>query len=149
MTRPFFVIVEQVFRWAHYLQIFLLASVAFFHLANAPILPVTALYIKQLGGSSELTTFTVLSAQLVMVPMAWETGRLCDSWGKKPIMAVAFWVLHSDRRTKPFIVVNCAALPENLIESELFSYEKGAFTGALNRKAGKFESARGRNNLPR
>ena len=48
---------------------------------------------------------------------------------------------HSDRRNAPFIVVNCAALPENLIESELFGYEKGAFTGALNRKTGKFESA--------
>lgn len=50
---------------------------------------------------------------------------------------------HSDRRKAPFVVVNCAALPENLIESELFGYEKGAFTGALNRKAGKFECAQG------
>jgi transcriptional regulator with GAF, ATPase, and Fis domain len=50
---------------------------------------------------------------------------------------------HSDRAHGPFIVVNCAALPENLIESELFGYEKGAFTGALQRKPGKFESAQG------
>jgi DNA-binding NtrC family response regulator len=50
---------------------------------------------------------------------------------------------HSARRNSPFSVVNCAALPENLIESELFGYEKGAFTGALNRKPGKFESAQG------
>jgi DNA-binding NtrC family response regulator len=50
---------------------------------------------------------------------------------------------HSDRCKGPFIVVNCAALPENLIESELFGYEKGAFTGALHRKVGKFESAQG------
>lgn len=50
---------------------------------------------------------------------------------------------HSARRNFPFAVVNCAALPENLIESELFGYEKGAFTGALNRKPGKFESAQG------
>ena len=71
----------------------LLAAVALFHLANAPILPVTALYIKQLGGSAQLTTFTVLSAQLVMVPVAWATGRLCDTWGRKPVMAIAFWVL--------------------------------------------------------
>jgi DNA-binding NtrC family response regulator len=48
---------------------------------------------------------------------------------------------HSERRNAGFIVVNCAALPENLIESELFGYEKGAFTGALNRRAGKFEGA--------
>ena len=50
---------------------------------------------------------------------------------------------HSDRNNRPFIVVNCAALAENLIESELFGYEKGAFTGAMQRKAGKFESAQG------
>ena len=43
----------------------------------------------------------------------------------------------------PFIAVNCAAIPENLIESELFGYEKGAFTGAVNKKLGKFESADG------
>lgn len=50
---------------------------------------------------------------------------------------------HSARRNLPFAVVNCAALPENLIESEFFGYEKGAFTGALSRKPGKFESAQG------
>ena len=73
--------------------LFLLVAVALFHLANAPILPVTALYIKQLGGSNALTTFTVLSAQMVMVPVAWATGRLCDAWGRKPVMAIAFWAL--------------------------------------------------------
>jgi DNA-binding NtrC family response regulator len=48
---------------------------------------------------------------------------------------------HSSRKDKPFIAVNCAALPNDLIESELFGYEKGAFTGALKRKPGKFEIA--------
>ena len=43
----------------------------------------------------------------------------------------------------PFVAVNCAAIPENLIESELFGYEKGAFTGAVNKKIGKFEAADG------
>ncbi len=50
---------------------------------------------------------------------------------------------NSTRAKKPFIKVNCAALPENLIESELFGYEKGAFTGALTRKRGRFELAEG------
>jgi len=47
----------------------------------------------------------------------------------------------SDRKDKPFIVVNCAALPANLIESELFGHEKGAFTGAIEKRIGKFEQA--------
>lgn len=49
----------------------------------------------------------------------------------------------SVREDKPFIAVNCAALPKDLIESELFGYEKGAFTGAVKRKPGKFELAAG------
>jgi len=49
--------------------------------------------------------------------------------------------LNSSRRNGPFVVVNCAAIPTTLIESELFGYEKGAFTGAANRKEGKFEQA--------
>jgi transcriptional regulator with PAS, ATPase and Fis domain len=48
---------------------------------------------------------------------------------------------NSPRRTKPFIAVNCAAIPENLIESELFGYEPGAFTGAVSRTIGLFEAA--------
>ncbi len=49
----------------------------------------------------------------------------------------------SDRANMPFIAVNCAALPEHLLESELFGHEKGAFTGAIARKPGKFELANG------
>ncbi len=50
---------------------------------------------------------------------------------------------HSTRRDKPFIKVNCAAIPKELIESELFGYERGAFTGAVSSKPGRFELANG------
>ena len=48
---------------------------------------------------------------------------------------------HSRRADKPFLVINCVAIPENLLESELFGYEKGAFTGAAHRRMGKIEQA--------
>ena len=50
---------------------------------------------------------------------------------------------HSSRSQRPFVVVNCAAIPANLIQAELFGYEKGAFTGATERKIGKIEAANG------
>jgi transcriptional regulator with PAS, ATPase and Fis domain len=50
---------------------------------------------------------------------------------------------NSSRRAKPFTAINCAAIPENLLESELFGYESGAFTGALSRKIGLIEATSG------
>jgi two-component system response regulator HydG len=50
---------------------------------------------------------------------------------------------HSLRRDKPFVVINCSAYPATLLESELFGHEKGAFTGAIRQKAGRFEQADG------
>lgn len=50
---------------------------------------------------------------------------------------------NSTRCKKPFVAINCAAIPENLLESELFGYERGAFTGAVTSKAGRFEFANG------
>ena len=50
---------------------------------------------------------------------------------------------HSPRRAAPFVAINCAAIPENLLEATLFGYEKGAFTGAQNSQPGKFEQAQG------
>src|SRR5438093_13447613 len=48
-----------------------------------------------------------------------------------------------ERRAKPFVAVNCGAIPENLVESVLFGHEKGAFTGAAERHVGKFVEASG------
>jgi two-component system, response regulator FlrC len=60
----------------------------------------------------------------------------------KEVMA-RFLHSKSKRADKPFISVNCAAIPDNLLESELFGHEKGAFTGAIARRIGKFEEANG------
>ena len=73
--------------------LFLFVAIALFHFANAPILPQVAMYVKSLGGSNSLMTATVLSAQLVMVPVALLSGRLCDTLGRKPVMGFAFLVL--------------------------------------------------------
>ncbi len=65
-----------------------------------------------------------------------------ESGTGKELVARALHV-HSRRKDQPFIKVNCAAIPKNLMESELFGYEKGAFTGAVGSKPGRFELASG------
>jgi nitrogen regulation protein NR(I) len=60
----------------------------------------------------------------------------------KELVARALWQ-HGDRRGRAFVAVNCAAIPANLMESELFGHERGAFTGAESRRIGRFEQADG------
>jgi two-component system NtrC family response regulator len=63
---------------------------------------------------------------------------------------VARAIHHNSRRNnRPFVVINCGAIPADLVESELFGYARGAFTGALTNKTGRIESADGGNPLPR
>lgn len=77
-----------------------------------------------------------VAAKSVTVMVRGETGT------GKELIARAI-VQHSKREDSPFITVNCAAIPETLLESELFGHEKGAFTGADSRRIGRFEQANG------
>jgi DNA-binding NtrC family response regulator len=69
------------------------------------------------------------------------TVLLCGESGVGKDMIARAIHEHSPRKDKPFVKINCTAIPENLMESELFGYEKGAFTGANVSKPGKFEQA--------
>ncbi|MEC8307952.1 MAG: sigma 54-interacting transcriptional regulator [Pseudomonadota bacterium] len=105
-----------------------------------------ALKIKQpanigiLGDSASLKQALAktlqVSDQSVTVLLTGESGT-----GKERFAQILH--LNGRRRDKPFVAINCAAIPENLLESELFGYEKGAFTGANATKKGKFEYADG------
>ena len=71
----------------------LFAAVALFHLANAPVMPLVGMYIARLGGTNTQVACVVLTAQAVMIPVAWLAGRLGERWGRKPVFAIGFLVL--------------------------------------------------------
>ena len=86
--------------------------------------------------AAQLTTAKQAAPSDVTVLLLGETGT-----GKEVVArAIHRW---SPRRSKPFVAVNCAALPEHLLENELFGHEKGSFTGAVKREPGKIEVAEG------
>lgn len=95
---------------------------------------------SMIGGSSSLKKVFDIIFKLSKV----DTSVLIrgESGTGKELVARAIHS-HSHRKKGPFVAVNCAAIPENLIESELFGHEKGAFTGADRRKVGKFQYAEG------
>jgi len=92
-------------------------------------------------GESEVVKKTVAETQRVAQTEA-TVLLLGESGTGKELFARAVHHL-SARRDKPFVAINCAAIPETLIENELFGHERGAFTGASDRRQGKFELASG------
>jgi DNA-binding NtrC family response regulator len=78
----------------------------------------------------------MVAPTVMTVSIEGETGT-----GKELVASAVHY--HSGRRDKPFVTINCAGFPESLLESELFGYERGAFTGAVQSKAGKIELAHG------
>ena len=97
--------------------------------------------LKEIIGNSPAVTNILNNVKIVSQS---DTAVLIlgESGTGKELIAQAIHRL-SNRKNKPLIVVNCAALPSNLIESELFGHEKGSFTGAFNKRIGKFEQAEG------
>ena len=84
----------------------------------------------------------VISLVSRVAPTEWTTLIRGETGTGKELLARLVHII-SPRKEGPFVVVNCAAIPENLFESELFGHEKGAFTGAVARRQGRFETAKG------
>jgi DNA-binding NtrC family response regulator len=103
-------------------------------------------------GEARSARFAIVGGSRVMQNLYKEIGRAAATPATvlirgatgtgKELIARAIYQ-HSDRADKPFIAVNCAAIPETLLESELFGHERGSFTGAQARRIGRFEQAHG------
>jgi two-component system response regulator AtoC len=105
---------------------------------EARVLPKTELTERIIGSTPQMVDIFKLIGQVARTPV---TVLITGETGTgKELVAEA---LHnaSDRRAGPLVKVNCPALPETLLESELFGHEKGAFTGAVNQHKGRFEAA--------
>jgi two-component system response regulator FlrC len=104
--------------------------------------------IKETGRNGE--RFTIITKNDEMKMLLQDARRIADSQasvfihgasGTGKELFARYIHKNSRRKDKPFIAINCSALPESLMESELFGHEKGSFTGAITRKKGKFEIA--------
>src|SRR6201984_3335379 len=93
---------------------------------------------RLIGSSGPMLEVFIISGKVAETD---STVLICGESGTgKELVAEAIHN-YSQRKNRPFVVVNCAALPENLLETELFGHERGAFTGAIGRKIGRFEMA--------
>src|ERR671918_572584 len=92
-----------------------------------------------------LSALRAKGADLIMIDVGLSEASVLTTGESAPGKEVLARHVHakSARKDKPFVSVNCAAIPDNLLESELFGHEKGAFTGAVARRIGKFEEANG------
>jgi two-component system nitrogen regulation response regulator GlnG len=111
---------------------------------------VPALFAQETSADDEARVDRIVGLSPAMQVVYKEIGRIAgqdvnvlilgDSGTGKELVARAIYQ-HSRRAGQPFLAINCAAIPETLLESELFGHEKGAFTGADRRRIGKFEQA--------
>lgn len=108
---------------------------------------VTAITGRLRREASDLVAFAPVSLRLVelarRVAHSDCTVLISGESGAGKEVLAQFIHRHSPRANKPFVAVNCAAIPENMLEAILFGYERGAYTGAHNAHAGKFEQAQG------
>jgi DNA-binding NtrC family response regulator len=108
--------------------------------ASRPVVQSAPREVSIVGTHPSVTRVLALARQ---VAPSKATVLISGESGTGKEMFARFIHAHSGRENAPFVAVNCAALPEHLLESELFGHEKGSFTGAISRKLGKFELASG------